>query len=44
MAPFIFAAVAERAMSIGKTAPFAMMGCFNLAIVTWALYVYLTQD
>ena len=30
--------------SIGKTAPFAMMACFNLAIVTWALYVYLTQD
>jgi MFS family permease len=30
--------------SIGKTAPFAMMTCFNLVIVTWALYVYLTQD
>jgi len=30
--------------SIGKTAPFAMMACFNLVIVTWALYVYLTQD
>jgi nitrate/nitrite transporter NarK len=30
--------------SIGKTAPFAMMVCFNLVIVTWALYVYLTQD
>jgi hypothetical protein len=30
--------------SIGKTAPFAMMACFNLVIVTWAVYVYLTQD
>jgi len=30
--------------AIGKTAPFAMMACFNLVIVTWALYIYLTQD
>jgi MFS family permease len=30
--------------AIGKTAPFAMMACFNLVIVMWALYIYLTHD
>ena len=29
--------------SIGKTAPFLMMVCFNLPIVAWALYLYLNR-